>query len=370
MDDKKRTRQHLQQRMNRTLAILRRLYHSTNAKQISSSYRKQQSAAPDSDSFLTYGEIDVASFLQILALTKPNNTQKSSRKFVDLGCGAGLPCVCAALSPFEFDSILGIEIVGGLVELAQTLHNKLTDELVLLSQAPIAIVSNQVPSKRFTHDDLAPIVDNILQKQLNDTCSMRVDLLASEICKVIGHKNYKSQVKKFKSFLKFLETQAPRITLSSDAKTISWSHNSTTDLCGENHLSILMTETSSFQDIATEVHEELSSVNTTSSNCLGLCLNDKALFDPFPAINYVHGSIFDYDWWSDCDVAYTASLLFTDEMMQQLVTRVLKMKAGSWFITLKLLPLQIDESVKIKLINDSFFKMSWQMARVYTYQVQ
>jgi hypothetical protein len=107
--------------------------------------------------------------------------------------------------------------------------------------------------------------------------------------------------------------------------------------------------------------------------------------EPLPDVVLDLGDIFDIDWWSKADVAYCASLLFSEEMMIRLSEKVRLMKPGSFFITLK--PL-LDADVKcggkedgtssppvppsgdIVLVSDSFYKMSWHMARVYIYEMR
>jgi hypothetical protein len=95
-------------------------------------------------------------------------------------------------------------------------------------------------------------------------------------------------------------------------------------------------------------------------------------------VEFTCGDIFEIDWWSTADVVYCASLLFTDAMMVQLSELVYKMKVGSWFVSLKPLsevsPSGTDsncdgQSAAFRLVDESFFKMSWQMAKVYIYRI-
>jgi hypothetical protein len=53
----------------------------------------------------------------------------------------------------------------------------------------------------------------------------------------------------------------------------------------------------------------------------------------------------------------------------QLSQQALKMKRGSWLISLKpLLFTNLENSGKIVLRDKSYYKMSWQMAEVFFYQ--
>jgi hypothetical protein len=125
---------------------------------------------------------------------------------------------------------------------------------------------------------------------------------------------------------------------------------------------------------------------------------------PLPSIEFVCGDVFEVEWWHTADVVYAASLLFSDRMMERLTARVRLMKQGAWCISLMPLLLDrmpgvpssasvravgadsesLDESEQSKqeiavqsslvyrmpvLKHASFFKMSWQMAMVYIYQI-
>ena len=94
----------------------------------------------------------------------------------------------------------------------------------------------------------------------------------------------------------------------------------------------------------------------------------EAIF-PLPDIQIIEGDIFEHLWHDDADVVYAASLLFTNCMMEKLTEQVLKMKKGSWMISLKPLKLSLIHEKKILLRDKGFHKMSWQMAEVYIYQI-
>ncbi len=75
-------------------------------------------------------------------------------------------------------------------------------------------------------------------------------------------------------------------------------------------------------------------------------------------------------WWQTADVVYVASLLFSETMVTALIPLVQLMKANTWFISLKPLPLEEDDTKRIELYQESFYKMSWQMAKVYIYRIR
>jgi len=96
-------------------------------------------------------------------------------------------------------------------------------------------------------------------------------------------------------------------------------------------------------------------------------------------------------WHAEADVAYCASLLFTDDMMRRLCEQALQMRPGSVLVSLKplplplLLPLPPPEAMgmamgmamaeqtqrgRLRLCAESFYQFSWQKAKVYMYQMQ
>lgn len=94
----------------------------------------------------------------------------------------------------------------------------------------------------------------------------------------------------------------------------------------------------------------------------------EAIF-PLPEIDYIQGDIFEQKWYEDADVVYVSSLLFSDQMMDNLTAQALRMKKGSWLISLKPLKLSTECHDKIVLRQKSFHKMSWNMAEVFIYQL-
>jgi len=58
------------------------------------------------------------------------------------------------------------------------------------------------------------------------------------------------------------------------------------------------------------------------------------------------------------------------------LAQVQQMKTNSWLVTLKPLPQNDDDKQqlppqarRIELVQESFYKMSWQMAKVYFYRI-
>jgi hypothetical protein len=100
--------------------------------------------------------------------------------------------------------------------------------------------------------------------------------------------------------------------------------------------------------------------------------DEVALLSPLPVITFHCGDMFAHDWWAGADVVYAASLLFSDAMMETLTLQASRLRPGAWVISLKPLLLSLCASHMercIELRTEGWYKMSWQMAKVYIYQV-
>mmetsp|Transcript_13168 Transcript_13168/g.19793 ORF Transcript_13168/g.19793 Transcript_13168/m.19793 type:complete len:409 (-) Transcript_13168:736-1962(-) len=399
--------------------ILRELYRNHNGigKEISKSYRlKARSTLPSEDDHreeevaLTFGEIVPASFLQILQLTtskvecltrksKPkalevlkSPTASVERVFVDLGSGIGRACFTAALSPCRFTKVWGIEIMSDLTDEAIYLKNIL---IQWIENRDADKMSPSRPTKVSANNcDLRITIKDILMGSPN--YSLPTDELGNQICKRIGHKKYRSNIKPFKSFSNFLNSLIG-LDLSENEDTNSLTLNI-------DSLNTLVTLTLVPKNIINCVHvehqnddkeEELLTAGIPSNpgDVSFHCTSEKALttqqlplvaplltsselqlFTPMPEIVLQTGDIFEVEWWKEADVVYTASLLFSQKMMESLTKCVLQMKPNSWFISLRPLLLNTNndgsEIHKVQLHSESFFRMSWQMAKVYIYKIE
>jgi SAM-dependent methyltransferase len=349
--------------------VIRHLYKNNNAKSLSNTYRMETKERHENDSFLTYGEVDSHSFLQILGLVD-NFLPLDGKVFYDLGSGSGLACVIAALSPYSFSSVLGIEIVPGLVELShailKNLQNCLSNSASNTTKQPQSLQSKKISSEV----DFTSTIDSILAESGG---KIAMEALANRICKEIGHKQYKAAMKKYSSFLQCIKSHSEKYLLSEDGKEVSRNCTSieeTPALHIDEAADTPEVELSVDNDIAVDDHKPLEErVKEFYRNRL-------------PVIEFTEGDIFLIPWWITADVVYVASLLFSNEMMEQLTRLVYQMKENSVFITLKPLLLVSSEDstssdstergskVDVHLVHESFFKMSWQMAKVYIYQVR
>lgn len=349
-------------RQTKSNDVIRYLYRGIDGFSTSLDYRKGISLKSQETSTLTYGEIDPKSFPQILQLIEKSDGYKPShpiRKFVDLGCGTGKACICAALSPGDtFQHILGIDIVSNLIEKAIEVR----DELILqinelgkrLQPSGTTKLSTKAPLKADVELALSDVecsrhvADAFME---SDTSEIAIDALANKICLRVGHKVFKATTKKQRGFNTWLRSK--------------------------NFVSITGDNLVKLEFIPECQHDEdvlcLNREQKLAKNLSDIIQNDEDLraLTPLPRITYEVGDIFTTEWWTDADVVYAASLLFSEDMMERLTQQVMEMKTNSWFITLRSLTITTDErKQKIHLFHESFFKMSWEMANVFIYRIQ
>lgn len=351
-----KTRINKQLRQNKALSIIRHFYRNHSAKKLSADHRKRLALEDELDKSLTYGEVDPASFMQILQYT---TNGEGFKNFVDLGSGSGLACVCAALSPFEFSSVTGIEIVPGLVDLATSIEEQVKQ---FIDSPPIKPVDAPKGAKNAAKEiELLPLVGEILEEN-NQVAS--TERLVDQLCQKIGHKSYRASIKKFHSFSKFLDQHSHLFHVSDDGKEVTL-------------IQIVDHDNNSKEDDQEEITDQLDPSSSSFARLPTWTVEEKQLFQLVPFIDYITGSIFDHPWYVDADIVYAASLLFSESMMQQLLAQVCQMKTNSWLITLKPLPLCKDTAdptyhpsfERVQLVQESFYKMSWQMAKVYFYRL-
>jgi hypothetical protein len=380
--------------------LIKELYRGINGHQLSKSGK--QGMANGSCKSLTYGEIVPQSFCQILDLIKRNCVDCGSGDdfgssqplvFVDLGCGIGRAVMSAALSSTTFSRCWGIELMPSLADAAFEANARLAKYLTsphLLDGPSSCACSSSVSSKLTTAptiagaDDSSPCGrDDVISKIVSllesaPGSSQTAESLANSVCSALGHKALKNALKKYqaKKFSVLLK-QFPDLF-------------EVTDLLSEVVVTLKVEgskETEQVDGLVGELGdpdtlEDADAARAPTQKELEyqrfLQENAGALFAPTASVEFTCGDIFEIDWWSTADVVYCASLLFTDAMMVQLSELVYKMKVGSWFVSLKPLsevsPSGTDsncdgQSAAFRLVDESFFKMSWQMAKVYIYRI-
>jgi hypothetical protein len=211
----------------------------------------------------------------------------------------------------------------------------------------------------------------------------------------LGHKAYKASIKPFKTLTRFLNESTTLSLLEEDQQVrladphimeygspegeqitpsepvLSGTHEPeggkradieavTDDDAGDAESEKSVNDTSAAAESRTdaEVGDEVDGPNLNQV----LRKVDVAVFLPLPEIEFVCGDIFEFDW-SNADVVYTASLLFSDLMLQRLMEQAERMKSGAFLISLRPLPCP-----HLCCTCDGFFRMSWQMAMVYIYR--
>jgi hypothetical protein len=247
--------------------------------------------------------------------------------------------------------------------------------------------------------------------------SLAADFVASKVCEAVGHKAFKLFVKKHKSFTLFVKESCEGIFEidNKDIRSLPPSAGGAAAVSG----SVSDSDGDVQVDEGEEGKEEGEGARSESGDHQAEVAvirpvdriemaGDRALFEYVPEIRLDVGDIFVVPWWESASVVYVASLLFTDSMMERLVDLVLKMSAGSVVISLKPFPRlgpapsspcsssmssshsysydsysplthaaiagnEVEGRARaqpsLRLVSDSFYRMSWQMAQVLIYVV-
>lgn len=339
---------------------------------------------------LTFGEIVPASFLQILDLTNRKHVVQAkqgvkfsseptpSKVFVDLGSGIGRACITATLSPLKFSKVWGIEIMDALNAEAASILEK----FMLIIENPTShgckeSASNANAEKLNSQSTILSSLIDALTYLPGMTCS--IDRAVNLVCKSIGHKVYRAQLKQYRTFANFLAKHngsilsGPRssnllkLHVDLENATLSLTTQSS-ELVGDDNAHDSDFESDDNKDDDDEEKDQSSSHPMIRRSPMHLSEQQVQELLPLPEIIFQKGDIFEVEWWREADVAYAASLLFTPTMMERLAEQVLLMKSGSWFISLRPLSPRVP-SHRLKLRSESFFRMSWQMAKVFVYEI-
>lgn len=246
-------------------------------------------------------------------------------------------------------------------------------------------------------NDLDTLALEVLQELESSTGSVQTDFFANALTKRMGHKVFKATVKEHKSFGKFLKSRERLFKLSEDGKHVSLTHSAGNEPASNSVVAedTVEDDPQDGQEPSGEpgvgISEETSAGNMSrmadgnqhtepdaNSHTTGrkvkpfsLSLTEAALLKPLPQITFHCGDMFEHDW-SQADVVYAASLLFSAPMMETLTLQASRLHPGAWAISLK--PLLLEECAgrmqhRMELRTAEWYKMSWQMAKVYIYQV-
>ena len=434
MNERKMLKERRQKRLTAAPLLIRALFKNVSGNEASLRYIRmvnEEQLISSKDRSLTYGEVVPSSFLQILGFTASSighdaSSHDSCRIFYDLGCGTGRAVFCAALSPYPFSKVIGIEIIPELcksaIMLKECLHSAVSDSHEL-SSAITGIstktidrnILNEQPKAKqriafaiLNEDELLDRIKEIVMEKNSDGsrfCSQ--EYLCNELTKRLGHKIYKVSIQPFGKFSRFMEKKSDFFSFASDGSvslsniaSLNDSNKNFPDTNIEKSLSPAdRNETEDIDDDCPTINlnqhetlvEEINMIKIQPPDIEDMAKSQALFMEskklalrtvlttppsgylesilPLPDIEIIEGDIFEHFWHDDADVVYAASLLFTDCMMEKLTEQVLKMKKGSWMISLKPLKLSHIHDRKILLRDRSFHKMSWQMAEVYTYQI-
>ena len=320
-----------------------------------------------SEKSLTYGEVVHSSFVQILEFVRKSAGLPTGATFVDLGCGTGKAVVIAALSTMSFSKVWGIELLEPLATCAARIIEQLKQDLVP-TEIPRIVPMPKASKTPKVKDVAAPNTKDILKLMLDLLLSspqqmLPCDVVVNSLCKQFGHKAYRTFLKRHGTFKKFI-LQHGDILKIDDNILRALSVVTKDEFCDDE---------AGVEPVAGDEVESNMMCSGRFSAVEDLTLYRNA-FTPLPHdISIQHGDIFDIDWFTEANVVYCASLLFSEDMMDTLLNRCLLMNPGSIFISLKPLP-RCDGGVsasgkRIVLMSESFYRMSWQMAKVYIYQV-
>mmetsp|Transcript_7737 Transcript_7737/g.13044 ORF Transcript_7737/g.13044 Transcript_7737/m.13044 type:complete len:439 (-) Transcript_7737:112-1428(-) len=242
-----------------------------------------------------------------------------------------------------------------------------------------------------------------------------IELAVAALIKQVGHKQYKKLLKgKYKTFKKFLAAHPCHFSLidestfsmvahfSADKITVYGTRSDKGDEQGQEVLESpleqrddekeVVESSAQMQSMAMQVDpcDVPPTVFTPSTNKQESHADPESeivsiiqhspggqylLTEGIPELRLDVGDIFEIDWWTEAAVVYCASLLFSQDMMEKLTRKVYMMKPGTVFITLKPLCLRSESdeqpspASQVQLVSDSFYKMSWHMARVYIYRI-
>ena len=368
-----------------TPKLVKTLYHDVDhqrlGNQFSRQHRNSMITTTDNNEdtkSLTYGEIHPESFVQMLELAIKNLPIGTPLRFCDLGSGTRKAVLSAALcGSFGFIKVMGIEIVPALDELAHsardTLLSALTDGMnnrqfvVSNSAKPVRKIVSGVSTSEFLNRIVTIIIDC-------GSPTVSIEDIGNKLVQQMGHKTYTATLKPFGKLSRCIAQQLDRFVVLDDGMVSLVAVDIASTTAEETSETTLTTQSDCNNNPTTITSEEplssLSVSDTLSSIFQQHSGSAKTYHTLLPEIEFLCGDIFDsVKWQNDYNIVYTASLLFSEEMMERLLVCVRGLSPPAVFITLKPLPLSASDKQFIRLFEDSFFKMSWQLAKVYFYLI-
>lgn len=354
-----------QLRNNYAAKYFRFLFGDVDGMQLS---RSSGGSCESTDKSLTYGEIVHSSFVQILEFVRKVVNLPEGGTFVDLGCGTGKAVIAAALSTLRFSKVWGIELVEPLSLCADRVACRLLRDITaVVKEDALASVEfcskKHKKSKEPSNHSLPISSESVLMficAMIDDSPdkSLPCDVVVNSLCQRYGHKSYKRFLKQFGTFKKYVIRN---------------------DLLRMDNNVLFVVDPSAARELGEAIigNDFFPSVEGFDVRC-GTefdMVDCRAALTPLPAeIVIEQGDIFEIEWYRGADIVYCASLLFSEHMLDQLHDCCLNMPVGSIFISLRPIVGSVTASANtsdkfMELISESFYRMSWHMAKVYIYKI-
>jgi len=326
---------------------------------------------------LTYGEVNAESFVAVIGVAlRSLPFLNGGLCFYDLGSGTGKGVMTVGLCfPLQFSRCCGIELVPGLHDVAVNVHRVLLTSLAEHSAPSSSSAAPPTPPppppsrKGSMKEPLTEtqLVDKVLTILAGTEAPSTVETVGTSLAKLLGPKVYAASMKPWGKLSRFMAKQTHAWAVAADGtvtRVASFGGDAPTDV--------------EDGEAGKEVRSDLPAPPSTPDDALPL-LRDvfrkhpgaaaALVAQPPPRVDLVCGDIFEVPWWTDADVVYVASLLFSDALMAHLLEKLRLMRRPAAFVTLRPLPLADTDAPHIRLVEASFFKMSWQMAKCYFYVV-
>ena len=353
-----------------------------------------------SDQSLTYGEVVSTSFETILGEALHMLGRDTDVVFYDLGSGTGKACITAVLCCPGVTRSVGLELVPSLHNAAAQCLSHLLSAMHAASQVAAASKKKSLPrledklaprsalkkgsaGQVLPPDELVAIVLAELRRSAEvwadaATLGCVESRLANAVCLALGQKDFKASFRASSNgtFHRFLSAQ-PAFELY-DVEGVGWVKQREEEGGTAAEAEAEELSPPELQEAGPPVVFDCADATVApapaESDPLLQTLSRANVMPAFATLGEVVlevADIFEREplWHVEADVAYCASLLFTDAMMQRLAEQALLMRPGSVLLSLKALPLVEEQGETLRLVSESFYQFSWQKARVYVYQV-
>ena len=348
------------------------------------------------DKSLTYGEIVSTSFETILGDAMRLLGRDADIVFYDLGSGTGKACLTAVLCYPGVVRSVGLELVPSLHNAASQCLSRLLAAVQQAAQAPgsagkpgsLALGADKTaprgaPKKGSVGQVLSAgeLVDVVLAELRRLAAEAGTEQggcaearLANAVCLAMGQKDFKASFRAGTNgtFHRFLSVQ-PAFSLYEADGAVQVRPSELKAPAQKEALAPapLGAAEADASDSADAAVVEVAAGPDLLVHTLSQAYVRPAL-RPLGAVQLEAADIFERlpAWHAEADIAYCASLLFTDDMMQRLCEQAVRMRPGSVLVSLKALPLQGEREQLLQLRSQSFYQFSWQKAEVYMYQVR